>query len=152
MDTGCSVSILTVLIYVIFKVIKLAWRISKAKDYGNNVIEFVVETTVGIKTTIKQHTFLGVYINKASPFERDLCRKVYFSVNMPKQPTLIKLVRSDGLFNKFNECLPPSYKSNVRQNNKLKVDDDCKPLYYGPGGVPFQNRCFVKEELVNIES
>lgn len=32
------------------------------------------------------------------------------------------------------------------------VDDDCKPLFYGPRSVPFRHRCLAEEELANTES
>lgn len=61
----------------------------KAKDYGNNAIQFSGEMTVkvNINNTIKSHTSLVVNNNLSSLIVRDLCEKYDLCIKMREEPT-----------------------------------------------------------------
>jgi hypothetical protein len=127
----------------------------RAKDYGNNAIKFIGETTLNVKIrkAVKKHTFLVVENSLSPLFGRDLCKKFHVSVAMPTVYNTVDRVSKDEIFSKFEHFLSPSYKSCVKRQVKIQIDDECKkPLFYKPRSIPFRYRCLVKEELAKLES
>ena len=154
LDTGSSISIITENTINRIKSAVVHETRQKAIDYGNNAIAFIGETTLAINVegTIKSHTFLVVKDDLSSLFGRDLCEKFNISVNMPTELASIRTVTKCSVFEKFWDFLSPNFKSDVKIRVNIKVDSDCKPLFFKPRSVPFRYRCLVKEELANLEN
>lgn len=84
-------------------------------------------------------------------FDRDICKKFNFIAIMAEKCNSKKQIAKEKLFYKYSEFVPLGYTSSIRQKVKLKVYEDCIPLFYKPRSVPFRCRCFLQQKLANSD-